>query len=107
MENNMFIKPIYKCGVCGIEHESIVARANCELACTKRVEEEAKKAAEAKKKAEQKARMAEVDAAFEAADKLMKAYIEDYGSYTYAVTMDIEDVKDGLDALDFLSFLLG
>ena len=54
MENNMFIKPIYKCGVCGKEHENIVARATCELECTKRIEEETKKAAEAKKKEEQK-----------------------------------------------------
>jgi hypothetical protein len=100
MENNMFIKPIYKCGVCGNEHESVVSRANCELACSKRKEEEAKKAAAAKKRAEKNARLAEIDAAYAAADKLMEAYIKDYGVFTE------KNAQNGGCFPDFLSWIL-
>ena len=97
---------VYYCEVCGKEYTSIVERANCELACAKRVEEETKKAAEAKKKAEQKARLVEIDAAYEAADKLMRAYIEDYGYYTYSSSTKGEEVENGLDFLNFLKFFM-
>jgi hypothetical protein len=62
--NNIYCKLRYKCGVCGTEHSSVLDRAKCELACTKKAEAEAKKLEEAKKKEEQKVRKAEVDTAF-------------------------------------------
>lgn len=40
-------------------------------------------AADKKKKDEQKERLAEVEAAFDAAYKLRAAYIKDYGTYSY------------------------
>lgn len=76
-------KPAYKCGICDKEYETISERMKCEQACLKKQEEEAKKAAEAKKKKEQNDRKAEVDAAFENLHKLVSAYVEDYGYYSY------------------------
>lgn len=80
---------VYYCAVCGKEYTSIVERATCELECAKRVEEEAKKVAEAKKKKEQMGRLAEIDAAYAAADKLMEKYIEDYSVGEY---IDLPDL---------------
>ena len=73
----------YKCGFCGAEYDEIHDRTNCEIACHKRLAEEAKAAAEAKKREEQKTRKAEVDAALEHLHKLINAYIKDYGHYDY------------------------
>lgn len=108
MVNDVLIKPIYKCGVCGTEHESIVARANCELACVKRVEEEERMTAEAKKKAEQKKRQAEVDAAYENYEKLAVQYVKDYGCYTQPWPTDDKDVAndEAVDLFNFLSFFM-
>lgn len=92
---------VYECAICGARHTDVASRATCELACAKRKEEEKKKAAEAKKKAEQKARMAEVDAAYAAADKLMEAYIEDYGFSAYSTSTNDEEVDDFLNFLKF------
>ena len=85
MENKKEIhcKFTYKCGVCGKEHSSVLDRAKCEIECSKRIEEEARKTAEAKKKEEQKIRKAEVDAAFKKLYDLMDAYVKDYGHYEY------------------------
>lgn len=83
MENKTYVKPIYKCGVCGNAYEDILARARCEIACTEKQAEEAKKAAETKKKEEQKLRKAAVDEAFEILHKLINAYVKDYGHYEY------------------------
>lgn len=82
-------KAVYCCAVCGKEYASIVERANCELVCSKRIEEEAKKAAEDKKIEEQMARLAEIDAAYAAADKLMEKYIEDYSVGEYIELPDL------------------
>lgn len=76
-------KEIYKCGICGTEHSNIFDRANCEMTCFKKQEEEARKLAESKKKAEKDARQLEVDKAIEHADSLLEKFIEDYGSYQY------------------------
>lgn len=71
----------YKCGICGKNHNDILSRAKCEIACTERLEEEAKKAAEAKKKEEYNARIDEVNMAFEKAYELRDKFIADYGEY--------------------------
>ena len=73
----------YQCGICGQSYDSVLQRAQCEIACAEKVEAEAKKAAEEKKKEEQKIRKAEVDTAFENLHKLVSAYVEDYGYYNY------------------------
>lgn len=73
----------YKCEICNKEYNDVVARAQCELACAKRVEEEAKKAAEAKKKEEHASRLAEVEEAINHAAELLNEYAKDYGAYSY------------------------
>ncbi len=84
MEERIYYTPAYKCGVCGTEHQSIIDRARCEIACTEKAEEEARKIEETKKKEEQKVRKAEVDTAFEHLHKLITAYVKDYGHYEYS-----------------------
>lgn len=81
---NMINKAVYKCGICGSEHELPVDRAKCELACFEKKVEDEKKAAELKKKIEYAERRAEVDDAFNTAYELEEKFIEDYGSYTYS-----------------------
>lgn len=84
---------MYKCEICGKEHRSIMDRAKCELDCAKRIEEEAKKAAEAKKKEEQKVREAEVNQAIDNTAKLLNQYITDYGFFKYnGKSEDIQDL---------------
>lgn len=83
-KKNVHCKFSYKCGICGSEYDNVLDRANCEIECVKKAEEEARKAEEAKKKEEQKVRKAEVDAAFENLHKLVTAYVNDYGHYEYA-----------------------
>lgn len=80
-DNKTCNKPSYTCAICGTEHISIQDRANCEMACLKKLREEEKMAAEAKKKAEKAARKAEVDEALKKFAKLAEAYTKDYGSY--------------------------
>ena len=84
MDNNIYCKFRYKCGICGTEYASIPERAKCEIACTEKAEEEARKVEEAKKKEEQNVRKVEVDAAFEHLHKLITAYVKDYGHYEYS-----------------------
>ena len=83
MDNNMFCKPQYKCSICGKVYDKAIDRANCELNCYKKQQEEEYKAAEAKKAAEKDARKKEVDEAFKNAAKLPKDYTRDYGIYDY------------------------
>ena len=81
MENKMYAHRAFKCSICDKEYGNAMDRARCELACGKKLEEEAKKAAEAKKKEEQMARKTKVNEAYELADKLRDEYIKDYGVY--------------------------
>ena len=74
---------LYKCEICGQEYESIQDRANCEMACVKKQQEEEKAAIKAKKKAEQEARQNEASAALDNAYALVGKYVEDYGHFTY------------------------
>lgn len=73
----------YTCALCGKSYENFVDRANCELACHKKLEEENKKAAEAKKREEQMASEAKVTAAFDYAYKLHDEHVAKYGSFFY------------------------
>lgn len=81
--DKMCAKPMYKCAICGGVYDSIAQRMNCECACLKKQEEEAKKAAERKKAAEYEARKREVDEAFNRAYELKEKFLKDYDSYTY------------------------
>lgn len=83
-EKNVYCKFTYKCGICGKEFGNVLDRAKCEIACSERAEEEARKAAEAKKKEEQQLRKAAVDEALEHLHKLVTAYVKDYGHYEYS-----------------------
>lgn len=83
MENKMYAKPQYKCGVCGEIFDSIAERANCEFKCIKKQEEEAKKAAEARKKEEHEARYKELVDAYDNFNKLLKKYTHDYGTFVW------------------------
>lgn len=81
MENKLYAKQMYKCGICESVFETIAERVKCEAACLERQEKEAQAAAEKKKIEEKKARKLELDAAIDKASELLNAYIEDYGSY--------------------------
>lgn len=83
MENETFIKPMYKCALCDSVYESVVERVKCEQTCLKKKEEEEKKAAAEKKATEKKLRKEAVDEAVANAFRLINAYTEDYGSYEY------------------------
>ena len=83
MEDRIYCKSAYKCGICGSEYESVQSRMNCEMTCIKKQKEEEKKAAEAKKFAEQKLRKEAVDEAIKRAAKLQREYVKDYGNYEY------------------------
>lgn len=74
---------IFICAICGKEYNSILNRAQCEINCTKKIEEEEKRVAAEKKVAEKKMRREAVDEAMANAFRLAKAYIKDYGSYSY------------------------
>ena len=91
MENKMYARKAFKCGICDKEFNNVADRARCELACNARQEEEAKKAAALKKKEEKAARKAEVDAAFDKAMQLREAYLKDYDTYIY--TYNKEDAN--------------
>ena len=77
-------KHVYKCGICGSEHDLPIERAKCEIACAEKQAEEARKAAALKKEAEYAARKAEVDNAFNTAYELKEKFIKDYGRYTWS-----------------------
>ena len=100
--NKAAFKPMYKCGVCDSIYDSIIERAQCEIECTKKAENAARKAAEEKKKLERTTRKKEVDLAIENAQKLMDRYVKDYGNYSYKAEESIT-----LDDLlgDFFKFL--
>lgn len=83
VENNIYGKLIYKCGICGKEHFSVIERANCEIECVKKKEEENRQAEIRKKEAEYKQRKEEVDNAFNTAYTLREKFVADYGSYKY------------------------
>ena len=81
MENKMYTKPQWKCGVCGKIFDEIKERNNCEMACIKKQEAEEKRIAELKKKEEKAARQAETDALVKKAIDSIKAFQKDYGYY--------------------------
>lgn len=83
-KKNIHCKFTYKCGICGEEYGSVLERANCEIACAKKVEEEAKRVAEEKKREEQQMRKKAVDDAFENLHRLVTEYVKDYGHYEYS-----------------------
>ena len=83
-DNKIYGKLIYKCGVCGKEHENVLDRAQCEITCTEKKAEEEKLAALRKKEAEYSKRKEEVDNAFNVAYELRSKFIADYGSYKYS-----------------------
>ena len=83
MDNQIHCKRAYKCGICDTEYETVQERMSCEMKCTKKQEEEERKAAEAKKAAEQKLRKEAVDEACKRALRLQRDYINDYGHYEY------------------------
>lgn len=97
---------VYQCAICGKYHPSIMERAQCEIKCTEKLEEEAKLAAEKKKAEEQAERKKAVDEAWAKAYKLENEYVDDYGSYTYCHhCADDGDEFVGLFSRDFLNML--
>lgn len=92
-EDKIYTNPKYKCAICGKIYDNVQERMNCEMACLKKQQEEAKKAAEAKKQAEKDDRAAEVTQAIEHAAELLNKYISDFGSYSY----DGKKLKDTSD----------
>lgn len=92
MENNIYGKLQYKCGICGSVYESIEERMNCEMACIKKQKEAEKKAIAEKMRKEKEARKKELDAAIKHAAKLLEAWNKDYGFYhTIETNLDTAD----------------
>ena len=102
MEKKMYARQAFKCSVCNNEYDNALDRAHCELACLKRQEEEAKKAAQLKKQEEQKARHAKVTELIDAACAALTEYIELYGEYEY----ESSEEADELDALKLLHYFM-
>lgn len=90
MENETYVKPMFKCALCDSVYKTVPERVRCEQNCLKKKEEEEKRAAAEKKAAEKKLRKEAVDEAVANAFRLVNAYTEDYGSYEY----DTNIVKD-------------
>lgn len=101
-DNKMYVKPQYKCGICGQTYDSVQERMNCEMMCIKKQQEEEAKAAEAKKKAEQEKRHAEVTAAIDNAFDLMQKYIKDYKRYDYDGKITDRDIFSTGKYMDFV-----
>lgn len=72
---------MYKCGICGREYENIEDRIACETKCLhdRKVAEEKRK--KMKLEQEKETRRKEVQMAWDHYSDLLKAFIEDYGSY--------------------------
>lgn len=72
---------MYKCGICGKEYENIEDRIACETKCLhdRKVAEEKRK--KMKLEQEKETRRKEVQMAWDHYSDLLKAFIEDYGSY--------------------------
>ena len=83
MDDKIYTKPMYKCGVCDTTYDDILERAKCEITCTKKKKEKERAVAAAKKEAEYTDRKKEVDSAFDNAYELREKFLKDYGSYTY------------------------
>lgn len=73
----------YTCDVCGKTYDTVEERNACETKCladrkkaeAKRKEEELRKVKETRKK--------EIEMAYDHYNELLKAYIKDYGSYSF------------------------
>lgn len=74
---------VFICALCGKEYAHVFDRAQCEIECTKKKAEEEKKAAAEKKMAEKKIRKEAVDEAVINTIRLIRAYMNDFGSYEY------------------------
>ena len=85
---------MYKCEICEKEYSNIADRAKCELNCAKRIEEEAKKAAEAKKNEEKNADFAKASAALDNALTLVNKCVEKYGSFKYSGKLNDLDIAN-------------
>lgn len=83
MENKMYSKPRYKCGVCDKVYDSIAERMKCEAACLKRIELEEKRQAEMKMREEKAERTAKLNSLCDQFITEHNAYVRDYGSYNY------------------------
>lgn len=81
MENNIYGKLQYKCGICGSVYNSIEERMNCEMACIKKQKEAEKKAVAEKMRKEKETRKKELDEAIKHTAKLLEAWNKDYGFY--------------------------
>lgn len=82
-ENNMCVKPQYKCAICGKIYDDVQDRTHCEMKCFQKLQEEEKAAIAAKKKEEKETRRTEVSQAIEHAMELLKKYTDDYGSFEF------------------------
>lgn len=82
-EDKIYTKPQYKCAICGKIYDNVQERMNCEMACLKKQQEEAKKAAEAKKNAERDTDFTEASNAIDNAYTLVNKCIEKHGSFRY------------------------
>jgi hypothetical protein len=82
---------LYICPYCKGAHETPSGLARCILDCEEKKKIEEEMAKKAKLDAEKEARKKEVDNAIEKCRELVKAYMHDYGIYSY--TSDDDDIN--------------
>lgn len=81
-------KDVYRCAICGTEHDSIAERIKCEMKCLNaRTKLEEQKKQEALKH-EKAARIAELNSAYKYYIALRKKFIHDYGYYQESAYLD-------------------
>ena len=102
---NKYTKPQYKCAICGTAHDELKSRINCETACLKKQENEAKKAAELKKKQEHDECKAFTDAQVKEAAQAVREYTSKYGLYTYDYEEDLMYDNGACSLFSIIKFL--
>ena len=95
MENTIYNKPMYKCAICDAIYDTVVDRMNCEAACIKKSEDEARKIADEQRQAERNERKKEVEVAICTANDLLRQYLNDYGSYDFYC--DLSDITENYE----------
>ena len=78
----------YDCPYCGKEYTEPEDLARCILNCAEKKKQEEKRLQEAKLSAEKEKRKKEVDEAIANCKALTKAYMRDYGIYSFTSTDD-------------------
>lgn len=84
-------KKAYTCAICGKKYETIPERTKCEGACVDKQIKLEEKAKKEQQKKEQEARRLEIINTAKHARELLVNYINDYGSFEYDYSEEVDD----------------